>query len=377
MTIIVPARKVLGRQPQSALQINRNNPLGQHLVALINNGMMMDCVNNNPVSIVGSIDKFNINNYITTGAASEGGANTVVAGPADVGTGNLTDFCIIEGAPQYSSGSIYRYACGTYDAVTGTGIFITHSTASYNWGAADVGSNLANSIASASEKVPTTGLQFLVHTRDGSNHRLYRNAVLKATRAGTNGNSSASPFCQNSLNTSVIFSTTGKISLSGRFNKALSADEIASLYENPWQIFAPRRQLLYVSATSVQLSYLRPSSDITTGSWSPSTGTTLYGVLDEVTADDADYIQAATATGCEIKLSAGSTPTSRDNHTIKYRLLAGSGNIAVVLKCGSTTIKSWNHVLTGSAQDFSQALSNAEATNITDYSDLRVTFTSS
>jgi hypothetical protein len=103
----------------------------------------------------------------------------------------------------------------------------------------------------------------------------------------------------------------------------------------------------------------------------------LYGVLDEVTADDADYIQASTATGCEIKLSAGSTPTSRDNHTIKYRLLAGSGNIAVVLKCGSTTIKSWNHTLTGSAQDFSQALSNAEATTITDYSDLRVTFTSS
>jgi len=128
---------------------------------------------------------------------------------------------------------------------------------------------------------------------------------------------------------------------------------------------------------SVQLSYLRPTADISTGSWTPSTGTTLYETLDEVSADDVDYIQAATATGCEIKLSAGSTPTSRDNHTIKYRLLAGSGNIAVVLKCGSTTIKSWNHVLTGSAQDFSQALSNAEATNITDYSDLRVTFTSS
>jgi hypothetical protein len=162
-----------------------------------------------------------------------------------------------------------------------------------------------------------------------------------------------------------------------RGTEDLTPEEKKSLAENPWQLFAPRRQLLYVSATSVQLSYLRPAFDITTGSWSPSTGTTLYGVLDEVTADDADYIQASTATGCEVKLSAGSTPTSRDNHTIKYRLLAGSGNIAVVLKCGSTTIKSWNHVLTGSAQDFSQALSNAEATNITDYSDLRVTFTSS
>lgn len=132
-----------------------------------------------------------------------------------------------------------------------------------------------------------------------------------------------------------------------------------------------------VATASVTLSYLRPSADISTGSWTPSTGTTLYTTLDEVSASDADYIQTSTASSCEIRLAAGATPSNRDNHTIRYRILAGSGTLTAVLKCGSTTIKSWNHTLTGSAQDISNTLTNGEATNITDYSDLRVVFTSS
>jgi hypothetical protein len=132
-----------------------------------------------------------------------------------------------------------------------------------------------------------------------------------------------------------------------------------------------------VAAASVALSYLRPSADLSTGSWAPSTGTTLYETLDEVSASDADYIQTSTASSCEIRLAAGATPSNRDNHTIRYRILAGSGTLTAALKCGSTTIKSWNHTLTGSAQDISNALTNAEASAITDYTDLRVTFTSS
>jgi hypothetical protein len=162
-----------------------------------------------------------------------------------------------------------------------------------------------------------------------------------------------------------------------RGTEDLTPEEKKSLAENPWKIFAPRRKLLYVSATSVTLTYLRPSADVSTGSWTPSTGTSLYAVLDEVTPSDADYILASTATTCEIQLSAGTTPPSRDNHALNYHLLAGTGTVTVVLKCGTTTIKTWNHTLTGSTQDISSTLTNAEASSITDYSNLRVVFTSS
>ena len=135
--------------------------------------------------------------------------------------------------------------------------------------------------------------------------------------------------------------------------------------------------LIYQNNISVSLSYLRPISDVSVGGWTPSTGTSLYAVLDEVTPSDTDYIQASSATTCEVQLTAGATPSSRDNHTLKYRILAGNGSITVELKCGATTIKSWSHTLTASIQNISNTLSNAEASSITDYSNLRVVFTSS
>lgn len=161
------------------------------------------------------------------------------------------------------------------------------------------------------------------------------------------------------------------------WNRGFSPAELIALSQNPWQIFLPDTRTIFLPATAVTLSYLRPSADISTGSWTPSTGTSLYAVLDEVTPSDADYILASTATTCEIQLSAGTTPPSRDNHALNYHLLAGTGTVTVVLKCGTTTIKTWNHTLTGSTQNISSTLTNAEASSITDYSNLRVVFTSS
>lgn len=49
--------------------------------------------------------------------------------------------------------------------------------------------------------------------------------------------------------------------------------------------------------------------------------------------------------------------------------------LVVSLKCGSTTIASWYHTLTEGDQCFYQTLTPAQAANITDYSNLRLTFT--
>lgn len=39
--------------------------------------------------------------------------------------------------------------------------------------------------------------------------------------------------------------------------------------------------------------YARPSSDVALGTWTPSTGSDLAPMLDEVVADDGDYIASA------------------------------------------------------------------------------------
>lgn len=122
---------------------------------------------------------------------------------------------------------------------------------------------------------------------------------------------------------------------------------------------------------------LAPVSDVSAGDWTPSAGTDLYAMLDEDPYSDTDYIVAETESTCTIAIEAGSDPSSSTGHILRYRLLAGSGKIAVTLKQSTTTIASWGpHTLTGAAQDFAQTLTGGEADSITDYSALRVEFTS-
>jgi hypothetical protein len=143
------------------------------------------------------------------------------------------------------------------------------------------------------------------------------------------------------------------------------------LSENPWQIFGAKRKLVGLIVPSVQL--LVPASDITTGTWAPSTGATLFGVLDETTADSADYIfTTANSDYAEVKLNSATDPLVSTGHILNYWIEPGSGSITVALKQGATTIASWTHTLTGSVQNISQTLTGTQADSITDYTDIRV-----
>lgn len=126
---------------------------------------------------------------------------------------------------------------------------------------------------------------------------------------------------------------------------------------------------------TITYQLLAPNQDITSGSWLPSTGATLYGVLDEASPDPSDYAYTYGASTFEVKLSTGNSPTANAPQTMRYQLLAGSGTIQVTLKQGATTIASWSHSLTGATQLFYQTLTSGQATSISDYSDLRVEVT--
>lgn len=133
---------------------------------------------------------------------------------------------------------------------------------------------------------------------------------------------------------------------------------------------------IIVLSVTVITQKLAPVSDVSAGSWTPSSGSDLYAMLDETAASDADYIQATSATTCTLALASGSDPSSSTGHILRYRLLAGSGQVTATLKQGTTTIASFGpHTLTGAAQDFAQTLSAGQADSITDYSALRVEFT--
>ena len=88
-------------------------------------------------------------------------------------------------------------------------------------------------------------------------------------------------------------------------------------------------------------AYDRPSSDITVAGWQ-STGASLYGVINETSANDSDYIWTPDSSECEIKLTGLSGTLGAGSNTLRVRakddgtgrtltttLIQGSGGVAV------------------------------------------------
>lgn len=132
--------------------------------------------------------------------------------------------------------------------------------------------------------------------------------------------------------------------------------------------------------TTTALTRLRPSADTSKGSWSASSGSVLYSMIDEANADDSDYITAATNTTCKIKLENGTDPVSGANHLLRVRARGTGGTLRAELVQSATpetTIASWSITYTASFTDFDLSLTSAQADAITDYSALYVKLISS
>jgi hypothetical protein len=135
----------------------------------------------------------------------------------------------------------------------------------------------------------------------------------------------------------------------------------------------------YKSSGPTLVQYF-PGADISAGNWTPSTGTTLWGTVDESSASDSDYNVSGlnpSADVMEVKFAGVLTPSANTNHTISYKIKGDSStNMTVALYCGATLIKSWSHSPAPSSfTRYDQTLSTGEASTITNYSDLRLRVT--
>ena len=120
--------------------------------------------------------------------------------------------------------------------------------------------------------------------------------------------------------------------------------------------------------------------DVATNGWSPSTGTTLWGCIDEASYSDTDYISDNAVSYCEVTLTTSlSDPVSSSAHYVRYRLgrtrTDRTLTVVVRLMQGGTEIASWEHIDPGASfQPFEQTLTTGQADAITDYTDLRLRF---
>lgn len=109
----------------------------------------------------------------------------------------------------------------------------------------------------------------------------------------------------------------------------------------------------------------RPTSDISAGGWTPSTGTELYPMLDELTPDDGDYIETSTATTGTLGLSAPTFPGG-PTQVLSARGASDDGStLTVRLKQGATLIATRSQVLTSTMTTYTWALDAGEIALIT------------
>jgi hypothetical protein len=365
------------RQPQVAVGIDWANPITRGLVVCIDGAMRRDMARNlfpttntapqvtaeagKALNFGGTSGTQHIYNSLPVSAGSLSIAMVFTPAAAD----NVTIACLAKGSGGGSdyNHSFYINSDGTitfYHAISG--VYSRHSDSS---GAASL--NKENVVVGVYSD--NTGSTIYLNNSQGDS-TAFTGSVTGINTAYIGGLMDASGA------TGEYY--TGTVGLFLVWSRELSRAEAASISENPWQVFAPLRRVAFPVSSAAAPQLLASISDLSAGGWTPSTGSDLYAMLDESAYSDADYIVSTTASSCEMRVATGTDPAVSTGHVLRYRLLAGSGSIAVALKQGSTTIASFGpHTLTGSAQDFAQTLSGAEADSITDYSDLRVVFTAS
>ena len=244
-----------------------------------------------------------------------------------------------------------------------------------------------NTVRSVGWNPPSTNLNYysspsgekanvLITNRESqSTERLYVDGSLVASNTGLSGYGvSSNPLCflGTEGDTELFTSADGLFFLGVPFNRSLTVGEIRSLSANPWQIFKGRRSFLAAVAT-VQIA--RPIADATTGTWTASTGSDLFAMIDETPASDADYISTVNASICEVSLGSVTDPAVSTGHIVRYRLAADAGGITVRLREGSTTIASWTHAPAPASLTLcEQTLSAGEANAITNYAALKLQF---
>jgi hypothetical protein len=128
----------------------------------------------------------------------------------------------------------------------------------------------------------------------------------------------------------------------------------------------------------VTYTYARPASDITT-QWSPSTGTAHFALIDETTANDADYIYATAAGQTdEVRLASMTAPQAGTDLLINYKVagIVGSASVTMSLRQGSGGTLIATDTAKTSDNTYQLVVPAATWASVTDWTDLRLRFVS-
>lgn len=138
-----------------------------------------------------------------------------------------------------------------------------------------------------------------------------------------------------------------------------------------------------ISGNGTALRSLQPDADSIDGGWTDQVGgTSLFAAVDEMIADDADYIRSAgdpVVDVCKIALSNPSGAAPAEPFIVIYRYKKAGSNpidLGVRLLQGVTEIAAWSHSDVGTEFIIAeQTLTGPQFAAISDFNDLFIEFT--
>ena len=140
---------------------------------------------------------------------------------------------------------------------------------------------------SASSLFPSAGwYRVIASWRGGTDYTVLINGIDKTSTFSTVSSSATSIGTDNIYDTLQIGMVYGGTALNGSvafaraWRRGMSTDECRRLHADAWQIFEPYT-VFGMSPTYVTAQYSRPTSDVSAGTWTASTGSDLYAMLDE------------------------------------------------------------------------------------------------
>ena len=364
-------RKVRNRQPQRPLAVDLYNPLAKGIVGwwypqsardfLVGTGQPTTSVGKNGVASVANgtstnyVDCLSIPSYPST--------------LLRFGSTNIYAFSGL--GPALYSGSDARLM---FRSESGANTFHLRAKSGAGWTSREFSANATNRSSTPSIQVGVARSESLL---DVYWNGVKDNGTLSAAASGPPDKMSTlsihGPSAEHSRLYSQYSSSGTAMHLLLCWSRALSDAEVAAVCANPWQVFKPETIPLFFSTVTAQ--YARPISDASAGTWTASSGSDLYAMLDETTASDTDYIVTNGASICEVALTSLSDPASSAGHVVRYRISADSGGITVRLRQGTTTIATWTHATAPtSLTTYEQTLTSGEADSITDYTALKLQF---